>query len=173
MISPDGSVFVDYSWTPNAAYVARAGKSNHLTVDSQWAWLGDGYDTIVVSGGKRKFTATADSEYSDWIEMIKFQNEDDVWSVASIEIGSEETEKVKAPYFITNMSSDETKSNEGRWGHSMVRLDNGMILIAGGLQAIVAGNFSTTDTAVVFNPPAYRNSWGSEFWAVSNYTNRF
>jgi len=171
MISPDGSVFVDY-WTPNAAYTSRASKSNHLTVDSQWTWLGDGYDTIVVTGGKRKFTASADSEYSDWVEIITFNYEDELWTMSTLEIGSEEADKVNAPYFITNMSSDESKSTEGRWGHSIVRLDNGMILIAGGLQAIVSGNFSTTDTAVIFNPPAYRNSWGSEFWAVSNYTNR-
>ncbi len=175
-VTPGGETKADY-WNPNSAYSARMNNiqfpSKHPCVYAQWDWMGDGYDTIVLSGGKRNFTMDKDKEYSDWVEMMSFTREEDTWAIAGLDIGPTENDTVASPYFITNTSDDDYKSNLGRWGHTLTRLDTGMVLISGGMQIISSDSPSTANTAVIFNPPAFRNSWGSEFWAVTNYTNRF
>lgn len=133
--------------------------SPHPCVDSEWVWLGDSNDTILVLGGRRN----NQTEYSDWAEIIRFTGSDAGYSLGSFSFGPSGEDRVETPFRVARFAAS------GRLGMSLTQLSSGMYLVTGGL-AFQSGQSETQtlSSAEIFVPPSY-NRWGNVFKVSSDF----
>jgi len=143
-----------------AAMTQGAEPSPHPAVESEWIWLGNSTDTIFLVGGRRN----NESEFSDWAEIIRFEGSGETgYALGSFKFGPDGAfDRVQTPFRVSMMTA-----GPGRWGHTVVQLDNGMILVTGG-KTYRRNQVTTLNSAEQFNPPSY-NRWGNVFQVVTQY----
>lgn len=146
VISPNGKV-------EKLVYASDSGYKNkmsvygsrHCAVNSEWTWLGNSRNTVLVVGGE------CDNEISNWAEIINFGTYGDSIAISPYVIEPGSGESVKTPHLLSQM-------NTGRSGFSLNKLKNDMYLVAGGL-VYEQGRGYSSSTCEILNPPAKHHYW--------------
>lgn len=154
----DEGMVSTYPWSPSRGYIqymdGYENTTNHPTVESEWKFLGDSKDTVVVVGGR----SNDNQNFSSWVEVLRFIKDSEGYQFGKFQFGPDEAlDVVSTPFRSSFMGAIEVKP-VGRYGMSLAKMSNGNIMITGG-NVNSNGVVQSIKTSEVYFTPS-QNSWG-------------